>query len=75
MATALKTYVIYENPIDLEPGFAVREFLVYPGVTKPGELLGSALLTIYAARALVPPGLVCVGRRAIDQPHVVEVWV
>jgi hypothetical protein len=68
--------VIYENPRDLGPGFAVRMWSVLPGAgSKPGELLGYGLTCIEAARELVPDGMANIGTMPGDDPAIAEVWV
>jgi hypothetical protein len=71
---ALPMVVIYDRPRDLPGGFAVRQWAVSPGVVAPVKLLGSDLLSLEAARELVPAGLVNIGRAPDDDPKIVEVW-
>jgi hypothetical protein len=71
----LKMIVIYDRPHDAPDGYAVRAWDVRAGIVAPGAMLGSGLATICEARALVPPGLVNIGRMDGDDPKIVEVWL
>jgi hypothetical protein len=70
----LMTYTIYHNPRDYPGKFVVREFLVFPGNSVPGKVLGVAE-TLKEARLLVPYGLCNMGRETSDQPQIVETWL
>lgn len=70
----LRMVVIYDRPRDLPTGFVVRVWTISRGMVVPGRLLGADLPTLEAARALVPAGLVNIGREPGDDAKIVEVW-
>lgn len=71
----LPMVVIYDRPRDLPTGFVVRKWNVLPGKLAPAELLGADLGELELARALVPAGMVNIGRDERDDAKIVEVWV
>lgn len=71
----IRMIVIYENPRDRAPGFAVRVWRVRPGVVSPGLLLAEGLPSIEHARELVPPGFFNIGTFPGDDPAIAEVWL
>lgn len=67
---------IYDHPRDLPAGFVVREWHVLASVVTPVvEPLGADLPSLAAARALIPSGMINIGRRPEDDARIVEVWV
>ena len=72
--TGLQIWTIYDHPSDYPDRWVVRWMLV----TK-GELIKSKMAQLYAtleeARAGLPPGLICIGRNADDDPVIKEVWL
>lgn len=71
----LEMFVIYDRPHDSPDGFFVRSWKVLPGIVAPGKAVGRDLQTLDDARALVPSGLVNIGRMDDDDAKIVEVWV
>jgi hypothetical protein len=71
----LEMFVIYDRPKDAPGGFFVRSWQVLPGIIAPGKALGWDLPSLEDARALVPQGLVNIGRTPDDDAKIVEVWV
>lgn len=70
----MKTYTIYWNTRDIPHRFSVRAFTIGPKGPVAGELLGSTV-TLEAARALIPPFLVCLARDPRDDQVIVETWI
>jgi len=71
---ALKQYAIYERPDDHPEGCVLREWLVLPGQTLPGD--SHKVATLEEARALLPDGVSKVSEGPEpDAPKLVEVWM
>lgn len=71
---ALKQYAIYEHPDDHPEGYVLREWLILPGQTLPGD--SHKVATLEAARALLPVGVSKVSQGPDpDAPKLVEVWM
>jgi hypothetical protein len=71
---ALKQYAIYEHPDDHPEGYVLREWLILPGQTLPGD--SHKVATLEAARALLPAGVSKVSQGPEpDAPKLVEVWM
>lgn len=70
----LTQYVVYENPRDAPGMFVVREWHIARGHPEPVAGEGWVVRTVEDARALIPPGLVCLGRQPDDDVAIVEVW-
>jgi hypothetical protein len=71
---ALVVWVIYEHPSDCPGGYVLRaQYAGRDGLSAsrvawrgnhPDEL-----------RAILPPGVTCLGRNPDDEPQILEVWV
>ncbi|MDB4930259.1 MAG: hypothetical protein JWM10_2743 [Myxococcaceae bacterium] len=73
-AGALAQWVVLKRPSDADAAYLVRRWEVGPGATLVAcEAHGAGSLR--AARALLPHGLVCLGRAEHDDPVIAEVWV
>jgi hypothetical protein len=72
--TVLKMWVVYDHPKDFPDCFVARLWLITAGVTKPTIAIRAAG-TLSEVREMLPRGLVNIGRRIMDEPQVVEVWV
>jgi deferrochelatase/peroxidase EfeB len=71
---ALKQYAIYERPDDHPESYVLREWLILPGQTLPGD--SHKVATLEAARALLPAGVSKVSEGPEpDAPKLVEVWM
>lgn len=67
-------WVIYERPADYPQGYVLRPQLAsrYGVSVAPERQVAS---TVEEVRALLPPGLVCLGRQEQDDPSILEVWI
>lgn len=64
-------WTIYNRPLDYPDKIVAREFIIRPqGAVASGEMFVAD--TIAEARALLPPGLVSLGRQDADDPVIVE---
>lgn len=72
----IRQWVIYYNPADYPGKYVVREWAVIVGQREPIAAVEAAAVvdTIEAARAVIPPAMVDIGRRDDDDPVIVEVW-
>ena len=72
----LEQYAIYDHPSDYPNNFVVRRWEVVRGVPVAMPC-GNPVLTetLEAARAVVPPGFVNIGRFENDDPVILEVWI
>ena len=70
----LEMWVIYDHPSDYPDGFTVRKHVVGMGIHAPTNEMFVAP-TLDEARALLPQGLFCLGRRPADDPVIIETWV
>jgi hypothetical protein len=70
----LEIWTICDHPSDHPDGFTVRKHIVGRGVSGPTQEMFVAP-TLDEARALLPPGLMCVGREPDDDPVIVESWM
>ncbi len=71
---ALKQYAIYEHPDDHPDGYVLREWLILPAQTLPGD--SHKVATLEEARALLPAGVSKVSEG--PEPgatNLVEVWM
>lgn len=74
-AIVLTQYTIYERPRDYPEGYVVRAFHIVRGQTEPLPDPGSwKVATLELARAVIPEGLVNIGRQPGDDIHILEVW-
>lgn len=70
-------WVIYDRPSDYPSHFVVRKHYILPGPARETvaaarcELCGS----LAEARAVIPPGLINLGRFNQDDPAIAEVWI
>lgn len=72
----MKVVIIYDSPIDLGAGYAVRFWTLLPdGTSVPTSLAGLRIPSLSDARELVPGGMVNIGRFPDDDARIVEVWV
>lgn len=69
---ALSQWVIYRGARDVDARYLVRRWEIGHGAIAPCEAHGAASLE--DARALLPPGLVSLGREPEDDPVIVETW-
>jgi len=69
---ALSQWVIYRGARDVETPYFVRRWEIGPSAATPYE--GCGAVSLDAARALLPPWVVSLGRMAGDDPAIVEVW-
>jgi hypothetical protein len=67
-------WVIYERPKDYPHGFVARRWTVSAAGAVPTRDTFVAG-TLAEARALLPPGLICLQRMPEDDPRIVEVWL
>lgn len=74
MSESLVMWVIYQSPSDVPAPFVVRPWAIGGASARPSAN-GRTAATIEEARALVPPGLVNIGRRKDDDPVIAEVWI
>jgi hypothetical protein len=72
--TDLSLWVIYDHPRDFPDAFVARRHTVGADGQKATQDKHEAQ-TLDALRALLPPGLVSIGRMAGDDPCIVEVWL
>jgi deferrochelatase/peroxidase EfeB len=71
---AIKQYAIYEHPDDYRDGYVLRELLILPGQTLPGD--SHRVATLEAARALLPAGVSKISEGPEpNAPKLVEVWM
>lgn len=76
MTPELRTYTIYDHPLDIPTGWVVREWII--GRPGEGPVAGKLVVvagTLEAARAAIPPGLVMLTRSPEDDPYIVETWL
>lgn len=72
---SLAVWVIYERPADYPDGYIVRPQYVLRGGLVRASALYRVAATLDAVRTHLPPGLVPLGRKPDDEPHIREVWV
>lgn len=71
----LTQYIVYEHPRDYPQGYVVRAWHLVRGQTEPLPDPGSwKVATLDLARAVIPDGMVNVGRLPGDDATVLEVW-
>ena len=71
---AVKQYAIYERPDDHDEGYVLREWLILPGQTLPGDSHKAA--TLEEARTLLPDDVSRVSQGPEPDAHtLVEVWM
>lgn len=70
----LRTYTIYERPLDFPEKFVVRGFTIRADSAEPDARVQVAD-TLEEARALIPYGCVCLARDPDDEPQIVETWL
>ena len=70
----LEIWTICERPSDYPDGFTVRKHVVGKGGSHPTDEMFMAP-SLDEARALIPMGLICVGREQADDPVIVESWL
>lgn len=70
----LTQYVIYVNPADMPGKFVVREWHVVRDELLPVAGRAWPANTLEQARAMVPEGLVRLGRQEVDDPVILETW-
>jgi hypothetical protein len=69
-------WTIYRGTADHPSGYALRGFTILPMQPEPvADRLAQYVPTLEAARALLPPGVVLLGRSPSDEPGIVETWV
>lgn len=73
-ADVLHQFVIYRNPADYPDKVVVRRWSIGAAQVTPDAAPLTLVDTVEAARAALPPGLVCLGREPGDDPVIVEVW-
>jgi hypothetical protein len=71
----LSMYVIYERPLDYPDHYVVRRWAVFLGDLSPDAAPHAVTLTLEAARASIPHGMVALPRNADDEPQIVESWI
>jgi hypothetical protein len=70
----VKTFAIYEHPLDYPIGYIVREWYGdAEGKSEPGSAWAAA--TIEDARSLLPEGSVRIAGRDPKDPVIAEVWM
>lgn len=69
----LALFSIYDRPSDYPDGYVVRRWEVVDGRSVPGAARTAP--TLERARRLLPPGLINLGRKAGDDPCIVETWI
>lgn len=69
---SLPMWVIYDRPRDYPDHVVVRKWLVREQAEPTPCTLHDS---IEAARAALPPGLVCLPRDPHDDPFIVETWL
>lgn len=70
----LAMWTVYDHPIDYPDLFVARRFRIVAGldpIAEPGVIMGA---TLDEVRALLPQGLICLGRAPGDDPAIVETW-
>lgn len=71
----LTVWTIYREPSDYPGCWVLRAHDIFPGEkTYPHEFCFVAM-TLGEIRAKVPPGTLCIGRTAQDNPAIYESWV
>jgi hypothetical protein len=71
-----KQYTIYSGATDLQPGYAVREWVIGPGRVDKGPVLAQGLKSLADARDAVPAQAdTCIHRAENDDPAIVETWI
>lgn len=70
----LTQYVIYWNPSDYPGRFVTREWKVTAGQVLAAAHPCAVADSLAEARAIVPDGLVHIGRMPGDDPAIFEVW-
>jgi len=73
-ATVLHMWTLYDHPRDHPDAFVARRHIIVAGATAPTPDMFVAD-SLAELRALLPPGLVCVPRSALDEPSIVESWL
>jgi len=71
---ALEMWVVYDHPRDMPDYFIARLWEVEAGKTTATPILRAAP-TLDEVRAMLPHGLVNIGRMPEDEPQIVEIWV
>jgi len=72
--TVLHVWTLYDHPRDHPDAFVARRHVVVGGATAPTPDMFVAD-SLEELRALLPGGLVCVPRSALDEPTIVESWL
>lgn len=70
----LTLWVIYDRPPEHPHEFVLRAQHVSRGTVSISDECRAAS-TVDELRALLPPGLVCIGRQPSDHPTILEVWI
>lgn len=73
-ANAMLIWTIYEKPKDHPDHYVVRRFMVSAGIVMHDPVCQLAD-TLENARALLPAGLVNLGRSPQDQNSIIETWL
>jgi hypothetical protein len=71
-------FTIYDHPDDYKDYFVVRRWELYATVPGPQLIIPGEhrfAKTLEEARALVPPGMVCIARAKSDDKFIVETWI
>lgn len=73
---ALTMWVIYDHPTDYPKGYVLRSHYVLMDATQRVSEIAWYASTPDELRAILPPGVgTNLGRRADDDPAILEVWV
>lgn len=71
----LTQYVIYDHPADYPTGYVVRAWHIVSGRSEPvADAQAWYVPDVETARAIVPEGLVNIGRYSNDDDKILEVW-
>lgn len=68
-----RQYAIYDHPRDYPDHFVVREWLIFPGHTQPGDAWLAE--TIEEARTVLPSGTTQISGPDPKDPILIEVWM
>lgn len=71
----LSLWTVYDHPKDYPDCFVTRRSTVGPGGVVEITSDMFAADSLEELRALLPRGLVCIGRNPFDDPVIVEVWL
>jgi hypothetical protein len=73
---ALKTYTIYQNPLDYPGKFVVRAWLIIAGFPEPVPAETQGVTdSLEQARACIPAEMARIDRSPGDDLAIVETWV